>query len=233
MLAHSSSLLEQAEQVFGGVKAKSSYLPYGVECERIREQARIAQRDEALQARPYILTVAKLYERKGIDILLEAIAHVKQQLGGHRFLFIGDGPEEGKLRRMAVDLHIDSHVVFLGDVPSREVPAFFRNCEFFVLPSRSEPFGIVLLEAMTLDKAIVATRVGGIPEFVKDGETGLLIEPCDSKALAENILRLLQDHELRSRLGKNGLQWVEARYDYRKLILRYEELFQGVCSGMV
>lgn len=233
VLAHSSSLLEQAERVFGGVKAKSSYLPYGVECERIRERARRAQRSEAVQARPYILTVAKLYERKGIDILLEAVAHVKQRLGGHRFLIVGDGPEEGKLKRMAVDLRIDSHVVFLGDVPSREVPVLFQNCEFFVLPSRSEPFGIVLLEAMTLGKAIVATRVGGIPEFIKDGDTGLLIEACDSQALAENILRLLQDHELRSRLGKNGLQWVEARYDYRKLILRYEELFQGVGSGMV
>lgn len=230
VLAHSSSLLEQAEEVFGDVKIKGSYLPYGVESERIRERAMAAGRNEILQERPYILTVAKLYERKGLDILLKAVSRAKARLDGHRFLIVGDGPEESKLKRLATDLGLDQHVMLLGEVPSPEIPVLFQHCEFFVLPSRSEPFGIVLLEAMTLGKAIVATRVGGIPEFIKDGDTGLLVEAGDSQALSEGILRLLWDHELRARLGKNGLQTVETRYDYRKLILRYEELFQGLCS---
>lgn len=230
VLAHSSSLLDQAERILGGVKARGSYLPYGVECQRIRRQAASTPQAKILELRPFVLTVAKLYERKGIDILLNAIGQLKQDLKGHRFLIAGDGPEEARLKKMTTDLDIERHVVFLGDVPSGEVPVLFQNCEFFVLPSRSEPFGIVLLEAMTLGKAIVATRVGGIPEFVKEGETGLLVESCDSKALAESILRLLHDHELRSRLGKNGLQCVESRYDYRNLIVRYEELLQNVSS---
>lgn len=231
VLAHSASLLEQAEQVFGKVKVKGSYLPYGVECERIRERAMASRRREILQERPYILTVAKLYERKGLDILLEAVSRLKARLDGHRFLIIGDGPEESRLKRLAADLGIDQHVALLGEVPSREIPMWFQHCEFFVLPSRSEPFGIVLLEAMTLGKAVVATRVGGIPEFIKNRNTGLLVESGDSQALSEGILRLLQDHELRARLGKNGLQSVETRYDYRQLVLRYEELFQSLCSG--
>lgn len=190
-----------------------------------------SRRREILQERPYILTVAKLYERKGLDILLEAVSRLKARLDGHRFLIIGDGPEESRLKRLAADLGIDQHVALLGEVPSREIPMWFQHCEFFVLPSRSEPFGIVLLEAMTLGKAVVATRVGGIPEFIKNGDTGLLVESGDSQALSEGILRLLQDHELRARLGKNGLQSVETRYDYRQLVLRYEELFQSLCSG--
>jgi glycosyltransferase involved in cell wall biosynthesis len=230
VLAHSSSLLEQAEQVFGHVKAKGSYLPYGVECERIRERALAARRREILQERPYVLTVAKLYERKGLDILLEAVSRIKHQLEGHRFLIVGDGPEESKLKHLAAGLGLDQHVTLFGEVSSREIPVLFQHCEFFVLPSRSEPFGIVLLEAMTLGKAIVATRVGGIPEFIKDGDTGLLVESGNSQALSEGILRLLRDHELRARLGKKGLQSVETRYDYHKLILRYEELFQSICS---
>ena len=135
------------------------------------------------------------------------------------------------MKHLAADLGIDQHVTLLGEVPSPEIPVLFQHCEFFVLPSRSEPFGIVLLEAMALGKAIVATKVGGIPEFIKDGDTGLLVESGDSQALSEGILRLIRDHELRARLGKNGLQSVETRYDYRKLILRYEELFQRIGSG--
>jgi glycosyltransferase involved in cell wall biosynthesis len=230
VLAHSASLFEQAEGVFGGMAAKGSYLPYGVECERIRKQAMAAQNGTILQSRPYILTVAKLYERKGLDILLEAVSRANGRLAGHRFLIVGDGPEESKLKHLAADLGIDQHVTLPGEVPSREIPELFQYCEFFVLPSRSEPFGIVLLEAMTLGKAIVATRVGGIPEFIKDGDTGLLVESGDSQALSEGILRLIQDQELRARLGKNGLQFVETGYDYCNLILRYEELFQRICS---
>lgn len=231
VLAHSSSLLEQAERVFGHAMTTRSYLPYGVECEEIRERAMAVRRQDILQKRPYILTVAKLYERKGIDILLKAISRLRPRLDGHCFLVVGDGPEEQRLRAMATELDIDQHVAFVGEVPAREIPMWFQYCEFFVLPSRSEPFGIVLLEAMALGKAIVATRVGGIPEFIRNEDTGLLVGSDDCEALSEGIRRLLLDQELRARLGKNGMQSVETRYDYRNLILRYEELFQRICSG--
>ncbi|BCA54116.1 LPS biosynthesis RfbU related protein [Nitrospira sp. KM1] len=231
VLAHSSSLLRQAEQILGELPPNRGYLPYGVECERIRTQASKAPTADVTSLRPYVLTVAKLYDRKGIDVLLEAVRILREELQGHRFVIAGDGPEETKLKSMSRHLGVDDHVVFLGDVSSKDIPALFRHCELFVLPSRSEPFGIVLLEAMTFEKAIVATRVGGIPEFVTDGQTGVLVEPCNSVALADTIRRVLRDPELQSRLAKNGLSTVETEYDYNRLVLRYEGVFKDLLEA--
>jgi glycosyltransferase involved in cell wall biosynthesis len=89
-----------------------------------------------------------------------------------------------------------------------------------------EPFGIVLLEAMTFGKAIVATKAGGIPEFIQDGHNGLLVDVEDSYALAEGIDRLIRDKDLRERIVRNGRMVVEVQYDYDKLMIRYEELFE-------
>jgi glycosyltransferase involved in cell wall biosynthesis len=99
-----------------------------------------------------------------------------------------------------------------------------------VLPSRSEPFGIVFLEAMTFGKAIVATNVGGIPEFVVDGFNGLLVPSEDSDALAEKIELCIENPDVRERLGHNGLSVVETRYDYPALIFRYERLYETILS---
>lgn len=231
VLAHSSSLMGQAERIVGRLKEQRSYLPYGIDCERLRQRA-VQQSQTILQKKgPYILTVAKLYERKGIDVLLQAIKQVKDSLEGHSFLIVGDGPEETRLKQMAGDLGVANHVVFAGDIPNTVIPFLFKDCRFFVLPSRSEPFGIVLLEAMTFGKAILATRVGGIPEFVTDGMNGVLVPSEDPEALAQQIRIFIQRKDQTERIGKNGLAVVEEAYDYRSIIKKYEDLFDYIIAG--
>jgi glycosyltransferase involved in cell wall biosynthesis len=228
VVAHSASLMAQAERIVGQLGAARCHIPYGVDCERLRDQAiRYGTQFSALP-RPYVLTVAKLYERKGLDVLLKAIKTLGQSVAGYRFLIAGDGPEESRLKSLAHDLGIHGAVIFLGEVQNQDIAALFQHCEFFVLPSRSEPFGIVLLEAMTFGKAIVATRVGGIPEFISDGVTGLLVPANDSDALADRIKQVIQQPDLRIRLEKGGLASVENSYDYRTVIERYESLFRNL-----
>ena len=99
-----------------------------------------------------------------------------------------------------------------------------------MLPSRSEPFGIVLLEAMAFGRAILATNVGGIPEFVVNGQNGVLIPSCNSDILASEIVQMLVDEETRSRLGMNGMKWVR-QFDYPMLVLKYEQLFERVLAS--
>lgn len=231
VLAHSSSLMGQAERIVGQLKEQRSYLPYGIDCERLRQL--VVQQPETILKKkgPYILTVAKLYERKGIDILLQAIKKAKDSLEGHSFLIVGDGPEETRLKQMAGDLGVADHVVFAGDIPNTVIPTLFKDCRFFVLPSRSEPFGIVLLEAMTFGKAILATRVGGIPEFVTDGMNGVLVPSEDSETLARQIRIFIQRGDQTERIGKNGLAVVEELYDYRSIIKKYEELFGHIIGS--
>lgn len=229
VLAHSASLLSQAERILPPLKQRPrSYLPYGIDCERLRNRAAQTVGAISIPPGPYLLTVAKLYDRKGIDVLLRAIQRVKPALGRHSFVIAGDGPEEERLKQMARDLDVADCVVFAGDVPSPQIPGLMKGCVCFVLPSRSEPFGIVLLEAMTFGKAILATRVGGIPEFVKDGHNGLLVVPEDADALAAHIQRLLSDPGEIERIGKNGMAVAENDYDYRASIKRYEVLFHQV-----
>jgi hypothetical protein len=176
------------------------------------------------------LTVAKLYPRKGIDILLESISKLGPKIHDVCFAIAGDGPEEHALQQRARELGIEQRVVFLGDIENKDIPALMKTCEFFVLPSRSEPFGIVFLEAMTFGKAIVATNVGGIPEFVVDGFNGLLVPSEDSDALAEKIELCIENQAVRERLGRNGRSVVETQYDYAALILRYERLYETILS---
>ena len=143
---------------------------------------------------------------------------------------MGDGPEELRLKKLAKQLDIESMVSFLGDVKNTVVPVLFKHCEFLVLPSRVEPFGIVLLEAMTFEKAVVATKAGGIPEFVQDGVNGLLVATEDIQGLAEKINILLHDKSLRESIGRNGRLFVEEKYDYEKLVVKYEELFERLVT---
>jgi len=174
------------------------------------------------------LTVAKLYPRKGIDILLQAISKLGMRAQDVLFAIAGDGPDEQALKQRARDLHIEHRVLFLGEIRRRDVPALVKDCEFFVLPSRSEPFGLVLLEAMTFGKAVIATNVGGIPEFVVEGFNGFLVPSEDSDALAERIAFCIENPDVRKRIGRNGLSVVEARYDYHTLVLRYERLYESI-----
>jgi glycosyltransferase involved in cell wall biosynthesis len=184
-----------------------------------------------LPASPYVLTVAKLYERKGLDVLLHAILKLGSMGQAYRFVIVGDGPKEHTLKQLASHLEIEERVIFTGELQKPEIAQLLQNCEFFVLPSRSEPFGIALLEAMTFGKAIIATKVGGIPEFVIDGYNGVLIPPDDSDVLAEQIRRVMNDKELRLQIGKNGLVVVEKKYDYSVIIKQYEELFSRILEN--
>lgn len=231
LLAHSSSLLSQAVEIIGGLGPNRSHLPLGVDIGRLRAHACASMNYEVQTISPFVLTIAKLYPRKGLDILLLALNQIRHRLNGCRFVIAGDGPEEVRLQQMSVDLKVDDIVLFLGEVKNAEIPGLLSRCEFFLLPSRSEPFGIVLLEAMVFEKAILATNVGGIPEFVTTGQNGVLVPACDAQALASGIVQMLADKELRIRLGANGRNWVEQHFDYRVLAVRYERLFESILAG--
>ncbi|MCA1560505.1 MAG: glycosyltransferase family 4 protein [Acidobacteria bacterium] len=234
LLAHSSRMLADAERDIGKLPTARSHLPCSLDCEALRRQADLIKVDAAAATTPllpYALTVAKLYRRKGLDVLLEALAALRHLRSHIQFVIAGDGPEEAALRRRAAELKLEELVVFAGEVQSGDIPALIEGCEFFVLPSRSEPFGIALLEAMTFGKAVLATSVGGIPEFVRHEVNGLLVPSEDPRALAEGIQRLVTDLALRDRLGRTGQQVVEREYDRRALAPKYEAMYASVLAS--
>jgi glycogen synthase len=157
--------------------------------------------------RPYVLGIGRIVAQKGFDVLIDAFAAAN--LAGYDLLLVGDGAEKAALMQRAKDRGIADRVHFPGRADRVQAVAYFKGCSFFCLPSRMEPFGIVNLEAMAAGKAVVASRVGGVPEVVLDGETGVLVPPGDPAALAAVLRRIATDDALRERLGAAGLRRVE------------------------
>jgi len=153
------------------------------------------------QEKPYIFAIGRLVPQKGFDVLLHAFALA--DLPYYDLVLAGEGEERQSLKALARELKIQRSVRFFGRAEREEVVALFKNCEFFVLPSRLEPMGIVNLEAMSAGKAVIASRVGGVPELVGPN-TGVLVPPGDAPALAQAMQTLADDADLREKLGHAG-----------------------------
>ena len=180
-----------------------------------------------------LLYAGQINRLKGLDYLIRALRKVKE--GGHevRLIVIGSSKlwptynqsmsnsaqsYEEKLRSEATDLPVD----FAGLVPESEKPSFFAAADIFVCPSVwNEPFGLTNLEAMAAGKAVVASRVGGIPEVVKDEKTGILVPPGDVDALSASILRLVKDPDARSKMGREGRAVAKSEFSLGKMVDGY------------
>ncbi|MEC9489299.1 MAG: glycosyltransferase family 4 protein [Halanaerobium sp.] len=169
-------------------------------------------------------TVARLDKNKGIHILLEAF-HLLAEQGTH-LLIIGEGELEEKLKQMAGKLRIADRIKFAGFVANTH--DYYEAMDVFVLPTIGvEASGLAVMEAMAHGLPVISTEVGGIPELVRDGETGLLVPPGDAAALKGALERLVGDAGLAERLGKAGRQRYEQEFSAEVMVERVRELYEG------
>lgn len=177
--------------------------------------------------------VKTLRRKYGPEVLLRAFARVVRQVPQARLVMAGRGPLAGRLRHLAGELGVAGQVEMPGFVPHAEVPELMRSFDVFVNPSvyDSETFGVAILEASCCALPVVATRVGGVPEVCRDGDTGLLVERDDPVALAEALLRLAGDPALRRRLGTNGRRFVLDHYVWSDNVEQMIGLLEGVVRG--
>jgi glycosyltransferase involved in cell wall biosynthesis len=174
-----------------------------------------------------VLALASLVRRKGLDVLLEAVARIRDL---DLVLWIaGDGPERATLEAQTDRLGLAPRVRFLGR--RDDAPDLVAACDVFVLPSRREGLGVAALEAMAAGKPVVASRVGGLGETVLDGLTGLLVEPEDARGLARAIEQVARDPELRQRLGAAGRARISEAYLPEQMVAAYEKLYREVLAG--
>jgi glycosyltransferase involved in cell wall biosynthesis len=178
---------------------------------------------------PVVGTVCLLEARKGLASLLEAIPTVVHEVPGVRFAIAGEGPLEPWMRQRVEELGITGKVDFLGW--RTDVPELMRGFDVFALPSRRESFGLVFLEAMACRCPVVGSRVDGIPEVVTDGETGILVPPDDSRALASAIVELLTDVDKAKRLAEAGRKRVESCFGMDRMARQYNDLYLRLLEG--
>lgn len=178
-------------------------------------------------------TVKKLRARYGVDVLIRAFAEARMRLSDEfdvRCIIVGEGPQREELESLAQTLGVSESVEFVGRVPHDDVPGTLRSMDIFAALSVSddESFGVAMIEASAMELPVVSTRIGGIPEVVRDDETGILVPPGDVSAAADAIERLVRDTELRSRLGHRGREFVRERYDWANTAARMSEIYREV-----
>jgi glycosyltransferase involved in cell wall biosynthesis len=179
---------------------------------------------------PAVLTVAHMYPRKNLPVLLRAYARLRTDGISFQGWIVGDGPCRRDWERLRDTLSLQGHVEFLGTVSRRELAERYQRAAVFCLPSRQEGFGIVFLEAMANAKPIVAARAAAVPETVADGEVGILADPNDPDAFAQGLAALLTDRGFRRRMGEAGRRRVEA-YRADRVAALFLERVQAALAG--
>lgn len=174
-------------------------------------------------------TVGRLAPLKGLEDLIEAAARVLPRRPHVTFLVVGAGPLLAQLSALARARGLEGRVVFTGVRP--DVPELLALLDVFVLPSHAEGQPMALLEAMATARAVVATRVGDVPQILQGGELGALVPPADAEALAAAVLELLGDHERRAALGRQGRLEILKRYTVGRMATQYADLYRSCLAG--
>ena len=186
----------------------------------------------AVGARPAVLVhVSNFRSLKRVDDVVAIFAEARRRAPERAMTLqlVGDGPEHERIRGLVQAADLDEAVQFLGE--RTDLPAVLRNADLFLLPSESESFGLAALEAMSCGVPVIASRVGGVPEVVIDGDTGLLAPVGDIAAMAAHVVRLLADAPLRARLGQAARQRAETVFPLEATVSKYEDLYRRLLCG--
>ena len=178
-----------------------------------------------------ICTIAHMEEHKGIKYLLESASLLLQSRNDVSFLVVGEGRLKEKLKILCADLKIEENVVFAGE--RGDIPEILSLTDIFVLPSLREGLPLTILEAMACGKPVIATNVGGIPEVVKDGVSGILISPKDPESLHSAMNELLGDREKMKKMGHNGKRVCSESFDSKTMIRKIEDLYDSLLCEKV
>jgi glycosyltransferase involved in cell wall biosynthesis len=215
-----------------GYDVPVSVIPYGVDVSRLQASPQVAQRAEQFRrahAGPLLLFVGRLVPYKGLDVLVRAMARVRGTL-----VLVGDGPQRGQLETLSEAEGVRGKVIFAGEVSEQDLVAWYHACDVFTLPSvtRAEAFGMVQVEAMACGKPVVSTQLPtGVPWVNRDGVSGLVVPPGDVDALASALGRLVEDADLRRRLGEQGRMRVAQEFTADRMAERAVSLYTEVLAG--
>lgn len=207
-----------------GVKREIKIIPVGVDTKLFKQMK--SKEQHLTSGELKILTVARLHKYKGLNYLINAMKTVHEEIPDARLYILGKGPEERNLGNLVKNLALEDVIEFIKTpIPNHKMPELYAECDVYVQPSIVEPFGIAVLEAMACGKPVIGTKVGGMIDTIVDGETGFLVNPKDSKELAERII-MLKDEKPRKKLGKNARERAVKHFDWKEIGLEYQKLLK-------
>lgn len=216
---------EQVEVVYNGVPNPDEVPQVAYQSDGPREQyqyedPRVPYQDEG----PVVTTVTRLVPDKDLETFLRAARLVLRQYPTVRFLVVGDGPLRHELENAAQVMGIAGRVLFTG--VRRDIPEILARSDFFAMSSVKEGLPMALLEAMAAGKPVVATEVGGIPEVIREAETGFLVPPGRPELLAAAIIRVISNRESARRMGGRAREMVRSRFTLRIMIQKTLSVYE-------
>ncbi|MEE9295076.1 MAG: glycosyltransferase [Phycisphaerae bacterium] len=226
VVANSKAVLEHLHHRAHMARSRLRCIPGGVDLNRMRQAPPIDPESVGIRSGSSVLLwVGRLDPVKGLDELLDAFAEIAQETGA-QLLIVGEGAYEQQVRRRITHNNLQHKVVMLGR--RDDVPGLLRLADVFAFPSHTEGMPNALLEAMACGRPLVTTDVPGCRDIIAHEQTGLLVPPRDTEALASALKRLLLDRTLAEQLGRRAAEQVEAHHSFDQCVQRYASLYQEV-----
>ena len=234
VIAVSEQLARQAEQQMPWLCGRLSVIPNGVDIAQVAQAQAQAQAQSGTkssapwQDNSYFISVGGLLPIKGHDVLINAWPIVRREFQDLHLVIVGDGPLRQSYRELIERLGCNERVWIIGEVPYEQIWSLMRKARALIMPSRNEGLSYAILEAGVNALPVIATNVGGNPELITDGKSGLLIPPDDPDAIARAIGRLLNEPGIAGTFGRNLQRTVEQRYPASKMVNDYASLYMDV-----
>ncbi|PLX23559.1 MAG: hypothetical protein C0600_14490 [Ignavibacteria bacterium] len=241
-LGHADAIISPSRELYekstatGIAPARNVYIPNGVDAAKFHPDNSfgVIDKDYGLDpGRPVIICPRRLEPKNGVEYFIRAIPHVRVQVPDVQFLIVGGGfPDERERFEALLQEFGQSHdVFFTGNVPNTAMPKFYALSTIATLPSLMEATSISGLEAMASGLPLVGTRVGGIPEIIEDGVSGILVEPRSPDQLAEQFVRLLKSEALRAQLGAGARKRVEEEFAWPEISRRTVDVYEKAIAA--
>ena len=225
VITATSKMLTEAtiEMIYDGTPVTT--IPFGVDIELFSPSV-----NKSVEGNICIGIVKALEDKYGIEYLIRAFKIVVEREYEATLLIVGEGSLRKKLEELTESLNLSNSVKFIGRIDNNEVVDYLRMIDIFVVPSisSSESFGVAAVEASSCSIPVIASNIGGLPEVVVDGETGYLVPPRNEEAISEKIIKLIEDPELRKKLGTNGRKFILDNYEWNLCALKMEKIYDSI-----
>jgi glycosyltransferase involved in cell wall biosynthesis len=211
-----------------GATAPIEVIPNGVDCEKFIRPISLIRKSEIRTEAGFsetdivLVTASRLVYKNAVDTIIAALALLPQN---YKLLILGTGADEQALRNQVQSLKLESRVIFKGFISHDLLPEYLQASEIFIRPSRTEGLGNSFLEAMAVGIPVIATPVGGIPDFLTDGQTGLFCEVDNPQSIAQKVEKLTKDKESRDYIVTNARTMVTEDYDWRHVAAEMKDVF--------
>jgi len=216
-----------------GYKGRLEIVPNGVDLQKFKIQNSKFKINELKQELgikdndKILITTSRLVEKNAVEDIIEAMRYLPENI---KFLILGKGPEEKKLKLKIKNLKLENRVLLMGHIEPYKVPNYLAISDVFVRPSLSEGLGSSFLEAMAAGVPVIATRVGGISDFLKNGETGLFCEVRNPQSIAEKVMEYLNNPSRTNKIVENAQKLIRENYDWDLIAQKMGAIFNKLCA---